>query len=258
MTLEVLLSCMHEKDLSLISQSNLNQIHTLLINQCDVDVDEMIISNQLHRMLKTKTRGLSVSRNLALANAHGDICLISDNDEIFVNNLEEKILSAYEKHPLADIIIFKVSNRPKKLGNKARKLKRWDIFRISSWQISFKLSSVKGKVSFDENLGAGTGNGAGEENHFLLDCYKQGLKMYYVPLEIAELRESESTWFRGFDKKYFYQLGATTRYNWGAFTSFLYAFYFSFTKKKLYAGSISTWNALKQSIKGVIENPLKK
>ena len=46
-------------------------------------------------MIYTTERGLSKSRNLAIANAKTDICLICDDDEIFVDNYEEIILNAY-------------------------------------------------------------------------------------------------------------------------------------------------------------------
>lgn len=56
-------------------------------------------------------------------------------------------------------------------------------------------------VFFDEHLGAGTGNGGEEELKFLLDCQNAGLKIYYVPTEIASVAQTESTWFHGFDEK---------------------------------------------------------
>ena len=51
------------------------------------------------------------------------------------------------------------------------------MLRVCSCQITFKRASIiDNKLIFDVKLGAGTGNGAGEENKFLLDCYDKGLK----------------------------------------------------------------------------------
>lgn len=250
MKFEVLLSCMNSNDFSIIHKSNLEKINTIIINQCKTEKDYFVRDGQ-HLMYNTSTRGLSVSRNLAIKYCNADICLFSDDDEIFFSNLNDIILSAYNKNPEADIIIFKMSNYPTTLGNKTKKLKKYDMLRISSWQISFKVSSIKNKVWFDTNLGAGTPNGAGEENKFLLDCYKLGLKIYYVPVEIATVAQQHSTWFNGYNTKFFFNRGKTTRYILGRSISTLYAIYYLIFKHKKYCKEISVWKAGKALFKGI-------
>lgn len=258
MSFEVLMSCMHQTDMQIIQHSNLVSVQTLVINQCDTEKDEMLSSDN-HRMLNTSSRGLSVSRNLAIKNANADICLIADDDEIFSDNLEDIVLQGYELFPEADIIIYKLSNIHKKLGEKARKLKKYEVLRVASWQISFRTGSVRNKVAFDALLGAGSGNGCGEENKFLLDAFSAGLKIYYVPLVIGKMIvNSESTWFHGYDEKYFYDRGKTTRYMLGFILSNLYAIYTLVKKRTQYGGSISFFCAMKSYFKGIWDNELGK
>ena len=187
----------------------------------------------------------------------GDICLIADNDEIFDNDVEEKILKAYQELPQADIIVFNLHNKQTKLKNKIYKLKRLECLRVCSWQITFiRKAIVDNKLNFDIKLGAGTGNGAGEENKFLLDAYDKGLKIYHYPINIARMVENESTWFNGYDEEYFYKHGMTIRYILGFWMGCVYAIYFLVFKYGLYKNDITFYNAFKQKFKGIFENKL--
>ena len=252
MHLEVLLSCMHQSDFSVIEESNLSNVNTLIINQCDSDKD--IIIDAKHRVINTTTRGLSVSRNIGIHNSKGDICLICDDDERFADNLEGIIINAYQNIEDADVIAFEIADRPKTFGEKIKRLSRVDLLKVSSVQISFKKNSVLGKVEFDPFLGAGTGNGSGEENKFLLDCFKAGLKIFYVPIDILTLKESESTWFAGFNQDYFYKRGYTTRYIYGLRFAIVYGLYFVLTKRKLYRETLSFKDVIYYLFKGIRDN----
>lgn len=256
----ILLSCMNEKDKGIITRSNIKS-DCVIINQCyENSKGELSIGeNKSCLWINSTERGLSRSRNMAIQNSEADICLISDNDEIFDDDIEEKILIAYKELPQADIIVFNLYNKPLKLKNKIYKLSKIELLKVASWQISFKrLSIVKNDIEFDIKLGAGTGNGAGEENKFLLDAYDKGLEIYYYPLNIAEMIERESTWFKGYDEDYFYKRGASTRYILGFWLSCVYAVYFLIFKHNLYKNNIKFLKALKIIFKGIFDNKLKK
>ena len=256
MSLEVLLSCMNKTEFSIIEDSNLVNVNTLIINQCDKD--EEIILDSKHRVINTSTRGLSVSRNIGLDNTKGDVCLLCDDDEIFVDGLEEIILNAYTKLEDADIIIFKVSNWSEAFKGKIKRLSKIVLLKVSSVQISFEKESVIGRVGFDPYLGAGTSNGSGEENKFLLECHRLGMKIYYMPINILTLKDMGSTWFKGFDKNYFYRRGYTTRYIYGACFAIIYALYFVLTKRQLYKNTISLSEAVFYLYKGLRDNCIQK
>ena len=257
--LEILLSCMHQNDFSIITKSSIIS-NAIIINQCDKnDYSEQNYKNKIIRMISTIERGLSKSRNMAVSNSTGDICLICDDDESFIDGYESIIIDSYKEIDDADIIAFKIVNIPKKLKNKTSRINYFSALRLSSWQISFKRKSILDKnIKFDELLGAGTGHGAQEENKFLIDCLKKGLKIYYVPKEIATVSQNESTWFKGYDKKYFINRGAATRYMMGFCLSFLYGSYFIITKRNLYKRDLSSVKALYYLYKGIFSNYIAK
>lgn len=259
MKLEILLSCMHQKDTSLVQRSEISG-DVLLINQTDEDAQlQESLNGQRVRMISTVERGLSRSRNMAIRNSDADICLLCDDDEVFTEGYEAKILGAYEKIPQADIIVFKMINRPPSFEDKIMRLKFPQTMKVSSWQISFRRESLmRSGVRFDELLGAGTGNGAEEELKFLTDCQKAGLQIYYVPEEIATVGQTESTWFEGYTEQFFINRGATTRYILGAPLAALYAVYYVLRKRSLYGSQISPGRALGATFRGMWENKIVK
>lgn len=259
MKLEILLSCMFQDDGKLIEKSHITGDATV-INQCDEENYQTYQTlNGVAKVYSTTERGLTKSRNMAIAKSNADICMLCDDDEVFVNDYEEKIISAYEQIPSTDVIIFKMVDRPTRFGNEIKQLKFPQTMQVSSWQISFKRESlIKSGIRFDELLGAGTDNGAEEELKFLTDCEKAGLKIFYYPVEIASVGQTQSTWFKGFTEQFFINRGATTRYILGLPLASLYAFYYILRKHKEYSSQIPPIKALKCIFKGMAENKIGK
>ncbi len=268
MNLEVLISCMNQQDMKIAEQTGI-QTDVLIINQCpkvehsddaSSDKNTLEVQNSSRgniRMLRTNTRGLSKSRNLAIQHAVGDVCLLCDDDEQLDSSYEKIILNAYEALPDADIICFRISNQPSRLTQKTQRLTKWTAMRIASWQITFRRESIlKSGIRFDEDMGAGTGNGGGEEVKFLRDCIKAGLKAYYVPKSIGKVAQTESTWFKGFDRDFFYKRGITNRYMLGLPLSVLYAAYYTLVKKGLYKDYVTPWQSFKYTLNGIIANDI--
>ena len=259
MKLEVLMSCMHQTSDALVQKSRLTG-DVVMINQCDRDgYTESATRDGTLRMFSTKQRGLTKSRNLAIQKSRADVCMLCDDDELFVPDYEAKILKAYHSLPQADVIIFKMRNRRPSFDDKVQRLRFPKTMKVSSWQISFRRERLlEAGVRFDELLGAGTGNGAEEELKFLLDCEKAGLAIYYVPTEIASVAQTESTWFGGFTETFFENRGATTRYILGPAVASLYAVYYIIRKRGLYAGAIPPGQALRATFRGIRENKIGK
>lgn len=196
---------------------------------------------------------------MAIDKSNADILLLCDDDEVFVEGYEAKIIRAYQELPQADVIIFKISNRPPSFSDKVQRLKFPKTLKVSSWQISFRRERlVETSVRFDELLGAGTGNGAEEELKFLRDCEKAKLQIYYVPEEISEVAQTESTWFDGFTEQFFYNRGATTRYILGLPLASFYALYYVVRKRDKYKANLTFLQALKAIFRGIKENKIKK
>ena len=270
MNLEVLISCMNQHDMKIAEMTGI-QTDTLIINQCpqtetlnEIRSDQKTagVKNQANvniRMLDTSTRGLAKSRNLAIQHAVGDVCLLCDDDEQLDSSYEETILKAYEVLSDADIICFRISNQPSRLKQETQRLTKWTAMRIASWQITFRREAIlKSGIRFDEDMGAGTGNGGGEEVKFLRDCIRAGLKSYYVPKSIGTVAQTDSTWFKGFDRDFFYKRGITNRYMLGLPVSILYAAYYTMVKRDLYKEYVTPWQSFKYTLDGIISNDIAK
>ncbi len=257
--LDVLVSCMYQENADIVKRSGITG-NAVVINQCDrEDYTEIMTEHRLAKMFSVTDRGLTKSRNMAIERSCADICLLCDDDEVFEADYRAKILTAYKKIPHADVIVFKMTNRPPSFEDRAMRIKFPKTMKVSSWQISFRRKSlIDSGVRFDELLGAGTGNGAEEELKFLCDCQRAGLKIYYVPSEIASVGQTSSTWFKGFNEKFFRDRGNTTRYILGLPIACAYAIYYVWAKREMYSRDISPKNALKAIFKGIKENRIYK
>lgn len=251
------MSCMHQQDDTLVQKSHITG-DVLVINQCnETDERHYPTHNGTARMICTTDRGLTRSRNLAIETSCADICLLCDDDEQFVADYEKQILSAYKAVSDADVIILKMLNREPSFPDKIQRLRFPKTMKVSSWQISFRRESlIRSGVRFDELLGAGTGNGAEEELKFLLDCQRNGLKIYYVPNAIASVGQTVSTWFDGFNESFFENRGATTRYILGAPLAFVYGVYYVIKKRAMYAERLTPKKAMSALLRGMKENKI--
>ena len=254
-SVQVLISCMYQ-DINILKKSNLSH-DVVVINQCDCSDEKLAKFNNNIIWLDSPERGLSRSRNRAIALSSADICIISDDDEVFIDEVQKKIGAIYREHQDADLIIFDIMNHSNKLRKHIHYLSIIELFHVSSVRITFKRERILHKgIIFDINMGSGTGHGGGEEVDFLLRCYKKGLRILYYPLDIANLKKSKSKWFLGYNEKFFYQRGTSTRHMLGLPLSVLYAFYYAFSHKQLYEKDISIWKALNQMLNGIIDNKI--
>ncbi|MGX1113389.1 glycosyltransferase involved in cell wall biosynthesis [Pseudoalteromonas sp. MBR-15] len=261
MTLDVLISCMNQNDTSILKRTNV-QSGAIVINQCDKNDSLFItykdVKGQSHKIkfFSTVQRGLSKSRNEAIKQSQSDLCLICDDDEILVDEYEKLIVDAFSNNPDIDVIAFKLKYHKKIYPKSSKKINRFSLLKINSPQIAFRRDKVlKNNIFFDEFMGSGTGNGGGEENKFLMDCYRSNLKIIYLPILIAEIEESsESNWNSTFDKQYFMNRGWTTNRILGTFQALVYAFFFSLTKYKIYGSKMGFFASIKYQLYGIFES----
>lgn len=238
MKVVLLISCMHQKDADIIRRSNV-QTDVVVVNQCDKDsVEEFDFSNiqgeTCHaKFINTRERGLSRSRNMAIANAWGDICLISDDDERFEDDYENKIITAYKENPTAGFVSFACVREGISYSKQPCRMGILQILKTSSIQITFKRQEIlKHKILFDVIMGSGTGNGAGEENRFMMDCRKADIEMLYNPAVITTLLSANSQWNNGLDEKYFRNRGWASRRILGTGLGYLFIWYNIFSNRK--------------------------
>lgn len=263
MNLSVLISCMHQKDATIIQRSKV-RTDAVIVNQCNendvqnIDIASSDGNTKKALFISTTERGLSRSRNLAIQNANTDICLIMDDDEELEANYESIILGAYEQYKDVDVIVFKIRNSGKDYRTDTCKVGFIDALKVASWEITFKRKSiVEHGIKFNVNIGSGTKHGSGEENAFLWECLKKGLKIQYVPQYVAALDpQSESQWFKGFTERFFLERGWSTSQYMGKTIAFLYAWYYAIRKRNLYKNDCSFWTAIKSMITGIFKSDI--
>lgn len=254
--IELLMSVMHQKDLSLPKLAKANS-DVLVINQCDADwqMQDKVDGNKW-RMISTTDRGLSKSRNMAIENAKGDICKLCDDDEILAENYAETIINAYNSLPDADVIIFnlnRINYSMKKPYYKINDIRPAPKFRsYGSPMITFKLHKIiSHNIHFNEEFGSGSKFGGGEDNLFINDLRKAGLKIYEHPAIISTIDYGRfgSKWFHGYDEKYFYNLGVFHQYtnSGNIFSNILWGLYLSL---KLRREKLNPWKIIKWRLAG--------
>lgn len=212
MKLEVLLSCMNQEDFSITKNMNLST-DILILNQCGKDYyTEKVVRETRQRMISSSQKGLSRSRNELLLNMHGDIGIFCDDDVIYFQDYEKKIITAFEELKDADIIIFdtEMINFNGKKRKKNYRIKRAPRYKnYGSVRIAFRKESFyKNNLWFNLNFGAGSRYSSGEESLLLREANRKKLKIYEYPATIAKVDYSVSTWFRGYDEKFFFDKGA--------------------------------------------------
>lgn len=256
MRLEVLMSTMHlDSTQGLIDRSGLSG-DAVVVNQCE-GPEQVIEHSNDPRVIRVDSTdvGLSRSRNLALATASADVCLLADDDEVFVSTYEDRVLSTFADRPYDDVIAFTVNFREslRKPPLRARSVRRLDLMKLSSVQLAFRRDRVlESGVRFDCEFGAGSTFNMGEEFIFLSDLARRGLRIAAVPLEIAHLEERTSTWFTDYDDGFFRARGASFARAQPTLAPLLVT-QWALRKRSLFAESSRSSDALRLMLRGVSE-----
>lgn len=212
---EILCVTMHQKDFSKIHEMN---IHSAVIfaNQADrTAFEEYEFEGHWARMVTTNTRGISKNRNIAIEYKHSDaeIVMFADDDMRFFDDCEALVLNEFRKHPEADAIKFNIrSVSERKISmNSITHYHKVGRRETGGWGVCALAvrSSVlqENNLWFNERFGTGSANYCGEDTIFIQELINKGVKLYASPVFIADIDQSVSSWFRGFDKRYFVTMG---------------------------------------------------
>lgn len=253
LSIQILLSTMYQEDYSILDRINLC-MDAVVVNQCDKSsVKKFTYDDWTVLWIDTTERGLSKSRNMALKNSTADICVLADDDEIFLPDSRSNIEYVFLHNSNISIARFKIEGIEecfKTYPEKQQKVGYLKSMKISSVEIAFKREDMlKNMLCFDELIGAGTEFRMGEENAFLFHCLAKHLKILYVPIKIADLHIGESTWFDGYTEKYFIGRGA-------AFTamnkawSVLLILQFSIRRYSIYRGDMGFFDSIRYMLEG--------
>lgn len=254
MKLQVLVAAVGRKPEELLSHMRL-QSDAIVINQCDRNGFQSIVQNGHEiRYYDFAEKGVGLSRNNALLRADGDIVLFSDEDIVYDDGYEEKILREFEKNPKADMLLFNIRVSEKRRTyyiEKEGRVRWYNCGRYPTYSFAVRREMLhRNNITFSLLFGGGAKYSNGEDSLFIRDCLKAGLKIYCVPMEIGEETERESTWFTGYHEKFFLDRGVLYHYLYGKFAG-LFALRFILLKKKIMCREIpakKAWNLMKQGI----------
>ncbi|WP_454861528.1 hypothetical protein [Peribacillus frigoritolerans] len=122
--------------------------------------------------------------------------------------------------------------------------------RYGAVSIAFRRESViRSNVFFSLLFGGGAKYSAGEDTLFLFECLKKGLKIYTNTAQIATVSQEDSTWFKGHNKKYFYDKGILFT-SLSKKLSYLLILQYAIRKYNLYKNELGMVQAIRYMIEG--------
>lgn len=219
---EVLIAAVDENPIMLAEHMNL-QTEAVICNQChNFSAEEFTRVGRRIRVFNWNERGVGLNRNNALMRAEEEFCLFSDEDIVYEDGYEEKILREFEKNPKADILFFNVTaveNRRTYENVRHKRVRWYNYGRYPTYSMCARTESLRrAGVMFNLLFGGGAKYSNGEDSLFIHDCLKKGLRLYAVPVVIGRERRREqgnSTWFHGYNEKFFYDRGVLYHFLYG-------------------------------------------
>lgn len=224
MRVQVLASVMNQTMEHIAEQMRL-QSDAVIINQCDrLGFEEMQYHGGSVRFYSFPDRGIGKSRNEAILRADGDICLFSDEDIVYEPGYAQAISSEFERNNDADMILFNITIKKERQTYRIteRKRVRWyNCGRYGAVSFAVKRDSlIASGVTFSQLFGGGAKYSNGEDSLFLKEFMDKGYKVYTAPVTIGhEARNGESSWFVGYNEKFFFDRGVLYRYLYGRLAS---------------------------------------
>lgn len=215
--IEVLVATMNQTDYSLLERMNI-QTDAIVVNQANSDsIEEFTFRGNKIKWINMTARGVGLSRNTALMYAKAEIVLFADDDVSYHDGYGDGVIKAFDKFIDADVICFNIRliNSTKNIGghrdNKANK--RLHVF--NSMRYGACLIAARRKVLFRERIsfsllfGGGAEFNSGEDSIFVKDCIDAGLHLYSNVFELGNVEDSESSWYKGINDKFFIDRGMT-------------------------------------------------
>ena len=108
MTLQLLVAAVDENVIKLSNKMNICS-NAIIVNQgAEFGFVQYKHDGHLIQAYTFAERGVGLSRNTSLMRADADIVLFADEDIVYQDDYEAKVLAEFEKNPAADMILFNV------------------------------------------------------------------------------------------------------------------------------------------------------
>jgi glycosyltransferase involved in cell wall biosynthesis len=256
MKFEILAVTTNHNDYDLHLKLNFNS-DAIIANQANKnDIRTIKLNNHVIKYISTTTQGVGKNRNIALNNSSSDICLLCDDDIKLDIDCEIKVLRTFLALKNVDVIIFNLNepNSSRFIIKKTHTINYTNFMRYGAPRIAFRRSSIiNNNISFNLNFGGGCKYGSGEDTLFLKSCLDSRLKIIAYPISIGEIIQNRSSsWFRGFNDKFYFDKGAlfytlSKTFYFFLIVRFILKFY------KLYEGNKSFFTLFQHMLNGATE-----
>lgn len=255
MSVQVLITTMNLNDPEKLLQSlNINSSF-VIGNQTDKDSMETFQFRGNDGLVVSRNeKGVGNNRNITLKYATSDICVLSDDDMRFFDDYAEVVENVFDGIKDADVVIFNLGNAgdERRQTSKIKKLNKYNYMNYGAARIAFRRKSISYYgIFFNCNFGGGTSHCAGEDVLFIGECLSKGLNVYVVPQKIAMLLDNRpSTWFNGYDDKYFFDKGVFLAIA-NPILAKLFALYLAIKHREYRNKGMSIFSVYKTTRKGV-------
>lgn len=237
---------------------DLNDCSVIVINQCiniAVPQNEFTVFHKNIHVISVSDRGTSNSRNMAMMHMKGDIGVFVDDDVVLEHDSVVRISNAYLEHKDADVITFQSQYFSgkyfKSYSANSFKHNKYTLKNISDIEITFRKTIIEKNVLFNTLFGLGAKFPLGEYLTFLMDCYKAGSNMYYVPGVIVKHPDCLHSGIQ-FNQNYEVGRGAL----FACLSKFFFPlmiFYFAIKKYSLYKNKHSFGKEIYLMFKGAVK-----
>ncbi len=256
MKVEVLASVMNSSMETMAAQMNLDS-DAVIINQCDCfSQEEMEYKGHKVRFFSFPDRGIGRSRNEAILRADSDICLFSDADIVYEDGYAQKIAEEFERNPKADMILFNITVEKERQTYHITERKRVHWYNCGRYgAVSFAVkreSLLRSGVTFSLLFGGGAKYSNGEDSLFLKEFMSRGYRVYTAPVTIGRETAGDSTWFAGYNEKFFRDRGVLYHYLYGHLAMVM-AFRFLLVHREKLCGNIPFGRAFRLMREGMQE-----
>lgn len=219
MTLQLLVAAVNKNALELAEEMQIESDAIIVSQGNGFSYEEVTYNEHRIRYFSMEEKGVGLNRNTALLHADADLVLFADEDIVYEKGYQKKVTEAFEKYPQADMLLFNVQateGRETYYNHEFGRVRWYNCGRYPTYSFAVKREKlIKNGIMFSLLFGGGAKYSNGEDSLFIRDCLKNGLKIYKVPVKIGNEKERPSTWFHGYNRKFFFDRGVLYSYLYG-------------------------------------------
>lgn len=256
MRVQVLASVMDETMENIVERMRLDS-DAVIINQCgSLGMQRMEHKGHKISFYSFPDRGVGRSRNEAVMRADQDICLFADGDIVYEPGYAETIIAEFERNPGADMILFNIDVEESRRTYHIEERKRVHWYNCGRYgAVSFAVrreSLLESRVMFSLLFGGGAKYSNGEDSLFLKEFMGKGYRVYTAPVTIGREEAGESTWFAGYNEKFFVDRGVLYHFLYGKL-AWVMSLRFLLAHKGIFCSEVSVAQAYAWMKQGVRE-----